>query len=329
MAVTAQTNVSIAEVVNLLREHDDYVICGHISPDGDCIGAQLALWHALKSLGKRATCVLVRSDPLGAALDFLPGAAEMVPAADYNGVCKTFIGVDVPNRERIGLSACEILDSAQVSITIDHHAAPQRMCDYAYVDPDAAAASVLVWEIIKRLVGEPSFESALCAYTGVLTDTGGFRFQNSDSRAFETASELVACGVDPSYVATNVYQSRTLASLKLEAITINRMDVFCDNQAAMSWVDESDVLSVGADRADLEPMIDVVRSVQGIRVACMLREQDGKTRGNLRAKDETDVSALARELGGGGHKAAAGFTIDMPMREALDFMREKLTDLLS
>ena len=329
MAVTPQTNVSLEKIATILQDNDDFVICGHVSPDGDCIGSQLALWHALKSIGKNAACVLVRSDPLGASLDFLPGAEEMTPAADFAGTCKTFIGVDVPNRERIGRAACAILDTAQLSITIDHHAADERMCDFAYVDPDAAAASMIVWEIIKLLVDGPSKECALCAYTGLLTDTGGFRFQNSDSRAFQAASELVAHGVDPSFVATNVYQNRTLASLKLEAIVINRMDVFCDGQVAMSWVDEGDVQNVGAERADLEPLVDVVRSVQGIRVACMMRKQDGKARVNLRAKDDTDVSELARELGGGGHKAAAGFTIDMPMKEALAFMRGKLEDLLA
>ena len=329
MAVTPQTNATIAEIASFLRDRDDFVICGHVSPDGDCIGSQLALWHTLKSLGKNATCVLVKPDPLGPALDFLPGATEMVAAEQFNGVCKTFVGLDVPNRDRIGQAACALLDAAESSVTVDHHAAERRMCDLAYVDPDAASASILVWEVVKALVGTPSAESALCAYTGLVTDTGGFRFQNSDARAFEVAAELVSYGADPSYVAVNVYQNRSLASLKLEALTINRIELISDGAAAISWVTEDDLQRVNADKTDVEPLVDTVRSIQGIRVACMLREQDGKVRGNLRAKDDTDVASLARELKGGGHAAAAGFTIEMPMDEAIRFMREKIEALVA
>lgn len=329
MAVTPQTNATLAEIAGFLRERDDFVICGHVSPDGDCIGGQLALWHALRALGKNATCILVKPDPLGAALDFLPGTNEMVPAEQFEGTCKTFVGVDVPNRERIGHAACAILDSAVDSVTVDHHAADERMCDLAYVDPDAAAASILVWDIVKLLLDEPPAESALCAYTGIVTDTGGFRFQNSDARAFEAAAELVSFGVDPSHVAINVYQNKTIASLKLEALVIERLSVFCDGRVAVSWITEDDMQRVAAQKADADNLIDVVRSVQGIRVACLLRVQDGKVRGNLRAKDDTDVASLARELGGGGHKAAAGFTVDMPMHEALSIMRERLEGLCS
>ena len=328
MAVTPQTNATLAQIADYLRERDDFVICGHVSPDGDCIGSQLALWHALKSMGKNATCVLVKPDPLGAALDFLPGTGEMVAAEQFDGVCKTFVGVDVPNRERIGQAACAILDAADASVTIDHHAADTRMCDLAYVDPDAASASMLVWEVVKQLVENPPVECALCAYTGLLTDTGGFRFQNSDTRAFACASEIVAYGVDPSFVAVNVYQNKTMASLKLESLVIERLGVFCDGKVAISWITEEDMQRLGAQKADADSLIDVVRSVQGIRVACLLRVQDEKVRGNLRAKDDTDVASLARELGGGGHKAAAGFTVDMPMRDALAMMNDKLQALV-
>ena len=328
MATTPQTNVSLEDIAAILRDQDDIVICGHVSPDGDCIGGQLALWHALRLLGKRTTCVLVRPEPLGAALEFLPGSDAMVPAADYEGPCKTFVGVDVPNRDRIGAAACALLDKAEVSITIDHHASETRMCDYAYIDPDAAAASMLVWEVVKMLVAAPGEDSALCAYTGLLTDTGGFRFQNSDARAFHAAAEFVSYGVDPSYVAMNVYQNRSVPSLQLEAVTIGRLQVFCNGKAAISWVTEDDVRKAGASKADMEPLVDVVRSVQGILVACFMREQDGKARGNLRAKDDTDVSGIARKLGGGGHKAAAGFTLEMSLDDAIAVISEEIEGLL-
>lgn len=328
MATTPQTNATLAEITEVIRANDDFVICGHISPDGDCLGSQLTLWHTLKELGKRATCVLVKDDPVSADLAFMPGIDEMIPAERFDGICKTFIGLDVPSRERIGEPAARILDQADVSITVDHHAADVAMCQHVYVDPDSASASILVWEIVKLLVERPPIESALCAYVGLMTDTGGFCFQNSDEHAFKAAAELVSFGVDPAKVATCVYQNRSLESLKLEALALDRLEVLCNGKAAISWITEEDMKLVGAVKSDAELLIDAVRSLRGTRVACFLREQDGMVRGNLRAKDDTDVSVLARELGGGGHKAASGFTVKMDMQSAVGLMREKLSELL-
>lgn len=329
MAVTPQTNATIADLAGIIRECDDFVICGHVGPDGDCFGSQLALFHVLKAMGKRATCVLVRDEEPAASLAFMPGMELMVPATSYDGPCKTFIGVDVPTRDRIGEAACRLLDRADVSITIDHHASDVTMCQHVFVDPDVAAAAMLVWDLAKLLVDEPPLDSAVCAYVGLVTDTGGFRFQNTDSRAFDVAAELVAYGVDPSVVATNVFQNRTMASLRLEALTVDRMLVICDGKASMSWVTNADLERFGADKSDVEPLIDTVRALDGTVVACMLREQDGCVRGNLRAKDDTDVSELARQLGGGGHKAAAGFTLDMPILDAVEFMKPLIANLFA
>lgn len=328
MTVTPQTNTTLAGIAQVIRAHDNFVLCGHMSPDGDCLGSQLALWHALKAMGKRATCVLVRDEPVGRSLSFMPGMAEMVPASIFEGTCEVFIGVDVPTRARIGEAACALLDSAEDSITIDHHASDTTMCNHVYVDPDCSAASMLVWELVKELVvDELPLESASCAYVGLMTDTGGFRFQNADSSTFDLAAELVAYGVNPAWAATNVFQTRTIPSLKLEGIAIDHMSVIAGGKVAISWIDSADMERVGASKTDVEPLIDAVRSVEGATVACLIREQDGRIRGNLRAKDDTNVSALARELGGGGHKAAAGFNLDMPIPEALTFMEQKLTAL--
>jgi len=177
-------------------------------------------------------------------------------------------------------------------------------------------------------MSKPPDDTVLCCYVGLATDTGGFRFQNCDVRAFEVASELVEHGVDPAYVAKWVFQTRTRASLELEALVIERMDVIANGEAVISWVDSSDFERLGAMKADAQPLIDCIRTLEGIRVACILREQDGHVRGSFRSKDETDVSLLARELGGGGHKAAAGFTLHMTLSEAMKLVGEKLVALL-
>ena len=328
MTTTPQKNTTLEEIAALFRDADDFVICGHVGPDGDCLGSQLALWHALRALGKEATCVLVKDDPVPASVSFLTGVSDMVPASRFEGVAETFIGLDVPTRERIGEAACAILDTCGFSATIDHHAVPERMCDLAYVDPDSASASILVWELVKILCEKPPFESALCSYTGLVTDTGGFRYQNSDSRAFEAAAELVGIGVDPAFVASEVFQCRSWASLKLESLVLERMACNPRRTWVLSWVSESDMEALGAQKDDTEDLVGALRSLAGVRAACILREQDGAVRGSLRAKDDTDVASLARKLGGGGHRAAAGFTLECDLASAIATLEAELDALL-
>ena len=111
-----------------------------------------------------------------------------------------------------------------------------------------------------------------------------------------------------------------MASLKLTSLAVERMRCICDGQGVVSWVSEEDMAEIGAMKADVEPLVDELRSVRGVRIACMLRGQDGIVRGSLRAKDDTDVSAIARKHEGGGHKAAAGFRMDGPIEDAVDVL---------
>jgi len=253
----------------------------------------------------------------------------MVFAGAFDGPARVFVCVDVPTRNRIGQAACDILDRCETSVTIDHHEVDFNMCEHVYVDPDSASSSVLVWQVVKHLVDKPPLESAICAYVGLMTDTGSFRYQNADAAAFACASDLVGYGVDPSYVATNVYQNRTLASVKLEALVASRFELLHDGEVALGWVSAREMEDLGAVKADADMLIEILRSLRGVRIACMLREQDGVVRGSLRAKDDTDVASLASELGGGGHRAAAGLTLDLSLDEAQALMRNKLVELLS
>ena len=201
MTVTPQTNCTLEQLAAAMRPLDDFVICGHVSPDGDCLGSQLGLAAALRQLGKRVTCVLVKDEPIEANLaQLLPGAADLVPACEFDGPVGAFVGVDVPTRERIGQAACRILDRAQASFTIDHHAVDERMCDMAYVDPDAASTTLLIWELADLLGVSRSGDLVTCCYTGLVTDTGRFQYQNTDARCMRLASQMVEQGADPAAI---------------------------------------------------------------------------------------------------------------------------------
>lgn len=329
MTATLQTNTTLRAIADELARRDDIVICGHVSPDGDCIGSQLALMHALRSLGKRVACVLAEDEGcIDESFSFLPGIGEIVPPSSYDGPIGVFVGVDVPTVERIG-DASALHGRAAFKVTVDHHAVESTMSDLVYVDPDAAATALLVWKLAVYLMERRDERVATCAYTGLVTDTGRFQYQNTDAASLVAASEMVASGADPAMVAREVFQNRRLASIQLEARAIERM-VFTDGGSAVaSWLSIGDFEELGASKPDAEPIINSLRSVKGVRVACMLREQDHAVRGSLRAKDDTDVSVLARRFGGGGHKAAAGFTLEMELDQAFKTVLEAMAGLVS
>ncbi|MCI2242011.1 DHH family phosphoesterase [Adlercreutzia faecimuris] len=326
MTVTPQTNTTLEGIAEALMGCSSVAICGHVSPDGDCLGSQLALAGALRKLGKRVFCLLAADEPVERTLAFLPGADTLMPAAGFGDYVECFVAVDVPTPERLG-AADAVRRAAPLTVTVDHHAVPHAMSRLSYTDPDAAATAVLVWRLAVHLGVDRDAAIATCAYAGLMTDTGRFQYQNADAAAFAAAAEMVAAGADPGRVAREVYQNRSAASVRLEAAAIDHMELVADGAGAVSWLSLDDFAAAGAVRADAEPLIDVLRSIAGVRVACMLREQDGQVRGSLRAKDGTDVAALARELGGGGHVAAAGFTLDAPLDDAVALLRGRVAAL--
>lgn len=314
--ITPQTNTDLGAIVKDLQSYSSFVIAGHISPDGDCIGSQLALYHALKAMDKEVVCLLAKSDSVDAGLSFLPGIDDMVVAKDYEGTAELFISCDTPTVERLGESA-EVKARCLHSLTIDHHRVSTTMSECNYVDPEVASTTMIIWELIKRLPVELSAASALCTYTGLVTDTGGFQFQNTNETVFVAAAEMLQLGVDPSEVARNVFQSRSLASLRLEGLALERIKISDNKKYCISYLKKEDFSLHDATKADAEPLINVLRSLEEISVACILREEIDIVRGSLRSKDTTDVAQIARVFGGGGHKAAAGFTLEMSLEKAI------------
>lgn len=324
VAVTPQTNTTLEEIAEVLLRAQTVAICGHVSPDGDCLGSGLALANALRGLGKQVTALTARPEPVEPGLRFLPGADALLAAADYDGIPDVFVAVDVPTPERLG-DGDEVRKRAGVTVTIDHHAVPEAMADYSYTDPDAAATAMLVWQLARLMKADCEGAVATCCYTGLMTDTGRFQYQNSDEEVFLSAAQMVKAGARPGEISCEVYQNRTLASLLLEALVIDRMVFLDGGQCVISWLETADFERLGAQKSDAEPLVNALRSVGGVRVACMLRQQDGAVRGSLRAKDGTDVAAIARSFGGGGHKAAAGFTFQGTVAQAV----EELSGILS
>lgn len=329
MTVTPQTNATLKEIAQALLEHDDYVIVGHVSPDGDCIGSQLSLWHALRRAGKNAVCAFATDESsLDKSLMFLPGALEIVPAADIKQAA-CVISVDVPTHERMGEAAAALHSAAEFTITLDHHANDVAISDMTYVDPDSASATLIVWDLARELGVERDGDLALCAFTGLVTDTGRFQYQNTDAHAFACAAEMRELGVDLGLVCNQLFQRRSLSALKLEGAAAARMELLMDGAVAITYVTLDDFEETGAVKADADNIVNVLRSLDGVRVACVLRRTEENIRGSLRSKDDTDISLFARRHNGGGHKAASGFTLYGEIDQQFSLLKDELCQFLA
>lgn len=312
--------------LKLLSGQRTVVVCGHVNPDGDSVGSVLALTYLLRKLGYEVTPLLATRDR-PRVFDFLEGYEDLTPACEYEGKPDVFVSVDVPAIQRTGDGA-RVFERAKKSIAIDHHQGDGGFADVALVDDGAAAAGVLVWDFAAQAGVERDAALATCCYTALVTDTGRFQFQNADATTLQAASEMAAAGAVPADIALNVYQRETMASLKLRARALERMKFACEGRAVISYVTEEDFSELGALPEDGETLIDAVRELGDVDVVVMLREQGPVIRGSLRAKTDFDVSKVAVELGGGGHAAAAGFTVKEGFFEAEKHVLKLLSEAL-
>lgn len=318
------------ELARLVEGARSVAICAHTNPDGDALGSALALAEIVRRRwpGRDVTCLLADPDPVPRLYRFLPGADSFVHAADYEGDPDLFVMVDLPHPSRLN-EARPVAERARHLAVIDHHPASEPVGEVAVVRPEVAAAGVIVAELALHLGLELDEDLSQCLLCAIVTDTGRFQYQNADPEAFEVASVLVDAGADPSEISLHVYESFRLEYLHLQSVVMGRVITFCDGRIAYSYATRADLERTGARPDECDGLIDIVRSVEGSEVALFLKEtSDGLVRGNLRSKADWDVSSVARELGGGGHRAAAGFTaeggIDEVLAQALPLLRRLL-----
>lgn len=306
-------------IAYLIGEAQTIAICAHTNPDGDALGSQLALKMLIEQRWprKEVVCLLADDDPCPRIYTFLAGAGELVAASAYEDDPDLFICVDLSQPSRLNHGE-QVMRRARTIAIIDHHPCEKPEGNAALIRPEAAAAGVIVAEFAEHLGLEITPDIAQCLFCAIATDTGRFQYQNADAEAFQVASKLVSCGASPSEVSLNVYQSFRLQFLHLKSLVMGRVTTFERGRIAYSYATVADIERTGASLDESDGLVDVVRSVAGSEIALFLKEvPGGKVRGNLRSKGEHDISGVARALGGGGHRAASGFTIEGGVDDAL------------
>src|ERR1041385_7727195 len=313
-------------VVDVLRSHDRFVVTTHENPDGEALGSLLAATLALRQLGKEASMYLAGHAPLPAEYGFMPleELTRQVPPEADGGV---LLAVDCANESRLGPDP-EILHQSPFTIDIDHHHDNTRFGDVNLIVSDASSTAEVLRDIFTELGVEITPEIAEALYIALVTDTGRFQYANTTPKALRLAAELVEAGADVHRVFQGVYESVQFAKLKLLARALERAQVYEGGRIVISYLLRTDFTEVGAAEPYSEGIIDYLRAVEGAEMAVLIREpprRDGPTRRLSRraSVDELDVSAIARQSGGGGHRQAAGFSSEASIEEISDFVRRE------
>jgi bifunctional oligoribonuclease and PAP phosphatase NrnA len=320
------TALELDAVVAEIRAHDKFLVVAHENPDGDALGSMLAMTLGLRSLGCDVEMFLAQAAPLPAEYRFLPLDGILhTPPADLSE--RVLLAVDCANRRRIAEDDA-FVDSALRVVDIDHHHDNSRFGNVNLVVDDASSTAEIVRDILRELDVPLTPEIAEALYVGLVTDTGRFQYSNTTPKALRLAAELVETGANVPDVFRHVYESVQFAKLKLLARALERAQLFEGGRLVVSYLLKDDFGDVGAEEPYSEGIIDHLRSVEGSEMVALIREpprNEGPARRvSLRSShDEVDVSAIARELGGGGHRQAAGFSSEMSIAEIIDFLRRQ------
>jgi phosphoesterase RecJ-like protein len=297
------TAPELQRIVETVRANQRFVISSHSRPDGDSIGSQLAMAHALRDLGKHVRVV---------NQDRAPG-----PLLGFSGVAEIEIADRVePDFEVAFIMECGSLDRTGVAglshgtvINIDHHPDNAGYGDLNWFDPSAAACGEMVYTLIEALGVPLTPAIATHVYLAILTDTGSFHFSNISPRTFDICRRTLEAGVDPVAVARNVYDSNNLGRLKLFGAVLSAMRLSHSGRVAIVYVDHEMARQAGGTYEDTEGLINLPLTVREIQAVVFFKQVDpGQYRVSMRSKGDIDVGAVAKTFGGGGHKNAAGCT---------------------
>jgi len=312
--VTAPDEQQWQQVVDLLVGADRVALACHISPDGDALGSMLALGAALRS---RGTTVVASwgGEPfeVPAAYSFLPAVDLLVPPADFPTAPELFVTLDTGSPDRLGSLADRVVTAGR-TVVVDHHTTNSRYGDVHLVDDGAAATAVLVADLVDRLGVGLTQEIAAPLYTGLVTDTGSFRYLATTPSVHELAARLLATGIRHDLISRAIYDTAPFGWVHLLGRACQRaeLDAGAVGGLGLVWtvVEADDLAVTGLGLADVEGVIDVLRTAREAEVAVVVKSdpQGGGWKVSTRSKGAVDVGAVCASLGGGGHRFAAGFS---------------------
>ena len=310
-------------VASCLGRSEKILILTHKNPDGDAIGSSLALSYGLTALGKSVESVNI--DGVPEALMWLEGAEMILQRPTGEIDFDTYILLDCNEYVRTGFDPA-LVEGIPFRIIIDHHpgVAPDPVRDL--IDPASASSGQLVYEVLKALGADIPPSVAMDIYLAIHTDTGGFRFPNTDADAFKTAAAVTELGAIPSHVAVMLMERENASRMKLLGLALGTLEVASGGRVAYACITKEMFDRTGTKEEHTDGFVNYPRSIDGVEVAMLFKEKDADVwRVTIRSRGLLDVSSIARELGGGGHRNASGATIPGKLKDVTAAMVARVT----
>ncbi len=306
VAVVAQSNTT-EEVVAELRRRSSFMFVSHVKPDGDTLGAGLALGLALKSLGKRVG--YFQQDPVPRNLRFLPDAQSVSRDVAADLPADTlWVFCDMSDFTRAGEFLPKI-DHANM-LDVDHHLGNSHFGSLNYVIPSEASTGTCVLRLLRALDAQITPDIATCILTTIMTDTGAFMHTNTTAAVLRMSADMIDLGADKPLITEEIFANKRFAATKLLGMALERAVLQDEGRYCWTYVDEAMLRTCEADGEDTEEIVQHLRAVEGVEAAALFKDYEGAVRVSLRSSGRINVQAAAAALGGGGHFMASGLTFE-------------------
>jgi phosphoesterase RecJ-like protein len=319
---------SLEDAAAELRSRERFLLTAHEGPDGDALGSLLGMHHLLTQLGKDSVMFMAAKEfPLPIEYRFLP-LEEVFHEAPADMADRTIVFLDCGNVDRMPVEFLTAGDNFRINV--DHHHDNTLFGDVNLLDTAASSTAEIVYRLAMALGVEITPEIASALYVGLVTDTGKFMYENTNANTHRIAAELIDAGVVVDDTYRRLYEHVPVEKLRLLSRALDGIERYCDDQLVLTYITDADYEATGAGEEMTEGIIDHLRSVEGARVAALIRDQGDRGRAARKASlrssgGEVDVSAMARKHGGGGHKRAAGFSTDLELEELVAFLCDEVT----
>lgn len=298
---------TLDKILEEINKAESIVILTHENPDGDAVGSSLALYNALKAYGKNNVELIIPECPK--TFMFLPKAGEIKKESDKINYDLAF-AIDCAAENMLN-GWSKYFEDAECKVVIDHHGTNTMYGDFNFVNPDSPACAEVMIVALNSFNMNIDKEIGTCLLAGIITDTGGFKYQGVTAETFQFVAELLNKGVNVSDTYRKVLQVKTKSAYELARIANNRLELLDDGKIAYTYITLEDYDNVGAVYGDHEGIVDVGRDIEGVEVSIFVRAIKGKgLKVSLRSNEKLDVDEIALLFGGGGHPKAAGFSIN-------------------
>ncbi len=297
------------EIIRIINSCQNFLITSHIRLDGDAIGSELAMYHTLRNMGKKA--VVYNQDVTPEIYKFLPGSEFIVNILEFPENFDAVFVLDCSEIDRIGNESSRVSATIKKMINIDHHISNGGFCDISLIDSEASSTGEILYRLLEKMEGALTEDIAINLYTAILTDTGSFHYSNTGRDTFTIAGKLVEKGANPQQIAERIYEMNPPAKIKLLAKVLETFESDWDGKISSIVVTQKMLEDTGALPEYTEGFVDFVRSIEGVEVAALYNEiSENNFKISLRSKGKTNVEQVARKFGGGGHFNASACMIE-------------------